>query len=87
MPLVLLIFTPVCQNHITITLEIKIKQPHLRLIVTFIYQFRSVYNPYDPFLATSLAQLQAAAVANAASNHGGSPAMTDPRLQVRLYTE
>jgi hypothetical protein len=41
----------------------------------------SVYNPYDPFLATSLAQLQAAAVANAASNHGGSPAMTDPRLQ------
>jgi hypothetical protein len=42
---------------------------------------QSVYNPYDPFLATSLAQLQAAAVANAASNHGGSPAMTDPRLQ------
>merc|ERR1719510_2221341 len=41
----------------------------------------SVYSPYDPFLATSLAQLQAAAVANAASNHGGSPAMTDPRLQ------
>lgn len=33
------------------------------------------------YLATSLAQLQAAAVANAASNHGGSPAMTDPRLQ------
>ena len=36
-------------------------------------------------MATSLAQLQAAAVANAASNHGGSPAMTDPRLQVTLY--
>jgi len=41
----------------------------------------SVYNPYDPFLATSLAQLQAAAVANAAGNHAGSPGMTDPRLQ------
>ena len=36
-------------------------------------------------MATSLAQLQAAAVANAASNHGGSPAMTDPRLQVTFY--
>ena len=47
--------------------------------------FRSVYNPYDPFLATSLAQLQAAAVANAAGNHGGSPGMTDPRLQVRHF--
>ena len=47
--------------------------------------FRSVYNPYDPFLATSLAQLQAAAIANAANNHGGSPGMTDPRLQVCSY--
>ena len=48
-----------------------------------LYQhFRSVYNPYDPFLATSLAQIQAAAAANVAGNHGGSPGMTDPRLQV-----
>ena len=50
-----------------------------------LYQlFRSVYSPYDPFLATSLAQLQAAAVANAAGNHAGSPGMTDHRLQVSI---
>ena len=50
----------------------------------FYQYFRSVYNPYDPFLATSLAQLQAAALSNAAGNHG-SPGMTDPRLQVRNF--
>merc|ERR1712062_236215 len=39
----------------------------------------SIYSPYDPFLATSLAQVQAnglAAAAAAAGNHG-----LDPRLQ------
>ena len=56
------------------------------MIIVLCIHFRSVYNPYDPFLATSLAQLQAAAVANAAGNHAGSPGMTDPRLQVRNYS-
>ena len=44
------------------------------------FVYRSVYGPYDPFLATSLAQVQAAAAA------AGNPAVTgvtDPRLQVR----
>ena len=50
------------------------------LISIFFGFFRSIYSPYDPFLATSLAQVQAnglAAAAAAAGNHG-----LDPRLQV-----
>merc|ERR1712079_830510 len=37
----------------------------------------SIYSPYDPFLATSLAQVQA----NGLSAAGGNPAGLDPRLQ------
>ncbi len=41
---------------------------------------RSVYGPYDPFLATSLAQVQQAV---AAGNHPGAvQGVNDPRLQV-----
>lgn len=70
---------------ITINLwNIPFLQSNINQLIYFISleNRRSVYSPYDPFLATSLAQLQAAAVANAAGNHGGSPGMTDPRLQV-----
>ena len=55
-----------------------------RANITFLWLFfRSIYSPYDPFLATSLAQVQAnglAAAAAAAGNHG-----LDPRLQVIFY--
>ena len=50
--------------------------------------FRSIYSPYDPFLATSLAQVQANGLSAAAlagigsGNHAG----LDPRLQVRIKT-
>jgi len=47
---------------------------------------RSIYGPFDPFLASSLAQVQQAIAA--ASQHQIS-GVTDPRIQVfeRLYLE
>merc|ERR1712018_415785 len=42
----------------------------------------SIYSPYDPFLATSLAQVQANGLAAAAAAAaGGNPAGLDHRLQ------
>merc|ERR1711936_631635 len=42
----------------------------------------SIYSPYDPFLATSLAQVQANGLSAAAlAAAGGNPAGLDPRLQ------
>ena len=53
------------------------------LNVSSLIFYRSIYSPYDPFLATSLAQVQAnglsAAMQAAAA---GNPAGLDPRLQV-----
>jgi len=40
----------------------------------------SIYSPYDPFLATSLAQVQANGLAAAAAAAAGNPGL-DPRLQ------
>ena len=55
------------------------------LNVSSLIFYRSIYSPYDPFLATSLAQVQAnglsAAMQAAAA---GNPAGLDPRLQVRI---
>ena len=51
------------------------------LILLFFY--RSIYSPYDPFLATSLAQVQANGLSAAALAAAGNPAGLDPRLQVR----
>jgi hypothetical protein len=42
---------------------------------------RSLYGPYDQFLATSLAQLQQSLAAGAHPTL--SPGVADPRLQVR----
>jgi hypothetical protein len=41
---------------------------------------QSIYSPYDPFLATSLAQVQANGLAAAAAAAAGNPGL-DPRLQ------
>ena len=54
------------------------------LILLFFY--RSIYSPYDPFLATSLAQVQANGLSAAALAAAGNPAGLDPRLQVRGKT-
>ena len=43
---------------------------------------RSVYGPYDPFLASSLAQVQQAV---AAGNQHALAGVNDPRLQVQLF--
>merc|ERR1719510_2627547 len=41
----------------------------------------SIYSPYDPFLATSLAQVQANGLSAAMQAAAGNPAGLDPRLQ------
>ena len=54
------------------------------LTFCFFLPFRSIYSPYDPFLATSLAQVQAnglAAAIQQAQQAGGNHGL-DPRLQV-----
>ena len=53
--------------------------------MTFFVLFRSIYSPYDPFLATSLAQVQANGLAAAAAAAAGNPGL-DPRLQVIFPT-
>ena len=54
------------------------------LNVSSLIFYRSIYSPYDPFLATSLAQVQANGLSAAAlAAAGGNPAGLDPRLQVR----
>ena len=56
----------------------------LLIMCLFILPFRSIYSPYDPFLATSLAQVQAnglAAAIQQAQQAGGNHGL-DPRLQV-----
>ena len=57
----------------------------LLIICLFILPFRSIYSPYDPFLATSLAQVQANGLAAAAAAAAGNPGL-DPRLQVIFPT-
>ena len=56
----------------------------LLIICPFFCQFRSIYSPYDPFLATSLAQVQANGLAAAAAAAAGNPGL-DPRLQVIFW--
>ena len=57
------------------------------LNVSSLIFYRSIYSPYDPFLATSLAQVQANGLSAAAlAAAGGNPAGLDPRLQVRGKT-
>ena len=53
------------------------------LNVSSLIFYRSIYSPYDPFLATSLAQVQANGLSAAALAAAGNPAGLDPRLQVR----
>ena len=54
------------------------------LNVSSLIFYRSIYSPYDPFLATSLAQVQANGLSAAALAAAGNPAGLDPRLQVRI---
>lgn len=43
---------------------------------------RSVYGPYDPFLATSLAQVQQAV---AVGGHHQVTGISDPRIQANIF--